>query len=96
MRPTRGITWQSTYTWSKNLGINSIIGLLGASFTNPVERSKDYTLLPDSRTHDFRTNGTFALPIGPGPAGQQFRSLGESRRGLADQLDRESQHRSTA
>jgi len=66
MRPTRGVTWQSTYTWSKNLGINAIIGLLGASFTNPTERSKDYTLMPDSRTHDFRTNGTFALPIGPG------------------------------
>src|SRR6266850_6724899 len=66
MRPTRGITWQSTYTWSKNLGINAIIGLLGASFTNPVDRRPDYTLMPDSRTHDFRTNGTFALPFGPG------------------------------
>jgi hypothetical protein len=66
MRPTRGVTWQSTYTWSKNLGINAIIGVLGASFTNPTDRSKDYTLMPDSRTHDFRTNGTFALPIGPG------------------------------
>jgi hypothetical protein len=66
MRPTRGVTWQSTYTWSKNLGVNAIIGLLGASFTNPTDRSKDYTLMPDSRTHDFRTNGTFALPIGPG------------------------------
>jgi len=66
MRPTRGVTWQSTYTWSKNLGINAIIGVLGASFTNPTERSKDYTLMPDSRTHDFRTNGTFALPVGPG------------------------------
>jgi hypothetical protein len=66
MRPTHGVTWQSTYTWSKNLGINAIIGVLGASFTNPVDRSKDYTLMPDSRTHDFRTNGTFALPIGPG------------------------------
>jgi hypothetical protein len=66
LRPTRGVTWQSTYTWSRNLGINAIIGLLGASFTNPVDRRKDYTLMPDSRTHDFRTNGTLALPIGPG------------------------------
>jgi hypothetical protein len=78
MRPTRGVTWQSTYTWSKNLGINAIIGLLGASFTNPTDRSKDYTLLPDSRTHDFRTNGTFALPIGPGE-----KLLGNSRGTLA-------------
>ena len=66
MRPARGVTWQSTYTWSKNLGINAIIGVLGATFTNPADRRKDYTLMPDSRTHDFRTNGTFALPIGPG------------------------------
>jgi hypothetical protein len=78
MRPTRGVTWQSTYTWSKNLGINAIIGVLGASFTNPTERSKDYTLMPDSRTHDFRTNGTFALPIGPGE-----KLLGNSRGTLA-------------
>ena len=66
MRPTNGITWQSTYTWSKNLGINAILGALSSSFTNPTDRHKDYALMPDSRTHDFRTNGTFALPIGPG------------------------------
>jgi len=66
MRPRRGVTWQSTYTWSKNLGINAILGVLGATFTNPADRRKDYTLMPDTRTHDFRTNGTFALPIGPG------------------------------
>jgi hypothetical protein len=65
MRPTRGVSVQSTYTWSKNLGINAILGGLGATFTNPIDRRPDYTLLPDSRTHDFRTNGTFALPIGP-------------------------------
>ncbi|PYS37541.1 MAG: hypothetical protein DMG14_20835, partial [Acidobacteria bacterium] len=45
--------------------INAIIGLLGASFTNPVDRRPDYTLMPDTRVHDFRTNGTFTLPIGP-------------------------------
>ena len=70
IRPARGVTWQSTYTWSKNLGISAIIGQngnsLGATFTNPVDRKPDYTLMPDSRRHDFRTNGTFALPIGPG------------------------------
>jgi hypothetical protein len=66
MRPRRGINFQSTYTWSKNLGINAILGGLGATFTNPVDRRPDYTLMPDTRVHDFRTNGTFALPIGPG------------------------------
>ena len=42
------------------------MGVLGAAFTNPFERNLDYTLMPDSRTHDFRTNGTFDLPFGPG------------------------------
>jgi hypothetical protein len=66
LRPTRGISTQSAYTWSKNLGINSILGALGASFTNPLERELDYTLLPDTRIHDFRNSGTFELPFGPG------------------------------
>src|SRR5204863_6748721 len=30
-----------------------------------ADRHADYSLQSDSRTHDFRTNGTFALPIGP-------------------------------
>jgi hypothetical protein len=66
MRPVHGISFQSTYTWSKNLGINAILGVLGATFTNPADRRPDYTLMPDTRVHDFRTNATFALPIGPG------------------------------
>jgi len=67
VRPTNGVTWQGTYTWSKNLGINGLIGGgLGTTFTNPVDRHPDYTLLPDTRVHDFRTNGTFELPMGPG------------------------------
>jgi hypothetical protein len=58
MRPTHGVSMQSTYTWSKNLG-------LGTTYTNPVNRHADYSVLPDTRVHDFRVNGTFALPIGP-------------------------------
>jgi hypothetical protein len=64
MRPTHGVSVQSTYTWSKNLGIGQAGGL-GASFTNLADRHADYSIQSDSRTHDFRTNGTFALPIGP-------------------------------
>jgi hypothetical protein len=56
---------QSTYTWSRNLGI---IGEVGRTFTDPRDRHADYALLPNSRTHDFRTNGTFALPFGPNRA----------------------------
>jgi hypothetical protein len=66
MRPVHGVSFQSTYTWSKNLGINAILGALGATFTNPVDRKPDYTLMPDTRVHDFRTSGAFSLPFGPG------------------------------
>jgi hypothetical protein len=58
LRPTHGVSTQSTYTWSKNLG-------LGTTYTNPTDRHADYSVQPDTRVHDFRTNGTFALPIGP-------------------------------
>lgn len=60
MRPAAGISMQSTYTWSKNLGIRA-----GNTYTNPVDRHADYAVLDDTRVHDFRTNGTFSLPIGP-------------------------------
>jgi hypothetical protein len=40
------------------------LGRTGA-FTNPVDRGPDYTLQAGNRAHDFRTNGTFELPIGP-------------------------------
>ena len=58
LRPTHGLGLQATYTWSRNNGT-------GATFTNPTNRHPDYTVLGDTRTHDFRTNGSFALPIGP-------------------------------
>ena len=61
MRPTRGITLQSTYTWSKNFGI---IGEVGRTYTDPRDRHADYALLSDTRIHDLRTNGTFELPFG--------------------------------
>jgi hypothetical protein len=64
VRPTHGVSVQSTWTYSKNLGTGQAGGL-GASYTNLAERHADYSLQSDSRTHDFRTNGTFALPIGP-------------------------------
>jgi hypothetical protein len=62
LRPTQGVTMQSTYTWSKNLGIQYAVG---STYTNTADRHADYAPLPDSRVHDFRTNGTFSLPFGP-------------------------------
>src|SRR5262249_18992232 len=64
LRPTRGVTIQSTYTWSKNLGTAGSYGL-GPTYTNPINKHADYSVQSDARVHDFRTNGTFALPIGP-------------------------------
>src|SRR4030095_15067455 len=58
-RPTNGLSFQSTYVWSK--GIASAT----TGFLNPVDRSLDIQLQPPHRTHAFRTNGTFELPIGP-------------------------------
>ena len=49
---------QASYTWSKLLG-------RGGGYTNPVDRAGDYTLQTGDIRHDFRTNGTFELPIGP-------------------------------
>jgi len=64
MRPMHGLSIQSTWTWSKNLGTGGPFGL-GPTFTNPVDRHADYSIQTDTRVQDFRTNGTFALPIGP-------------------------------
>ena len=64
VRPTHGVSVQSTYTWSKNLGVG-IPGGLGPSFTTLTDRHADYSIQPDTRIHDFRTNGTFELPMGP-------------------------------
>jgi hypothetical protein len=64
LRPTHGLTMQNSYTWSRNNGLSGGAGL-GNTYTNPVDRHADYTVLGDTRKHDFRTNGSFDLPIGP-------------------------------
>jgi hypothetical protein len=73
MRPTHGVGFQATYTWSKNLGIQNCCtgpsngGQSGnyVSLTDPLARKLDYTLTGDDRTHVLQTNGTFDLPFGP-------------------------------
>jgi len=59
LRPTHGLSFQGTYVWSKALSVPT------AGYTNPADRQKDYALGGNHTTHDFRTNGTFELPIGP-------------------------------
>jgi hypothetical protein len=66
LRPVHGVSTQTTYIWSRNLGAGlPNANLLGTDFTDPLDRRADYALLPDTRIHDFRTNGTFELPMGP-------------------------------
>jgi hypothetical protein len=59
LRPTRGINFQSTYTWSKNLG-------WGNTYRNPLDLHADYALQQGDRRHNWVTYGNFDLPFGPG------------------------------
>jgi hypothetical protein len=59
LRPTMGISVQTTYTWAKTLG------LVPGGFTDPSDRNADYAPPYQAVKHDLRTNGTFELPIGP-------------------------------
>ena len=52
LRPTHGISYQATYTWSKNLGIEG--NTVGTYYTDPTNRRADYTYAGSHRSHDFR------------------------------------------
>jgi hypothetical protein len=69
VRPTHGITYQATYTWSRSLvtsgGVNAGGGFNG-TYRDLLNRNADYSLQPTHRGHDFRSYGTFQLPFGPG------------------------------
>ena len=60
LRPKAGLNFQSTYTWSKNLGIT------GGAPTDPTDLGADYTLLASNRAHSWVTYGAWELPFGPG------------------------------
>ena len=59
LRPIHGMSYQGTYLYSKSLGISA------STYTNPADRNADYTLTGSDQRHNFRSNGTFELPIGP-------------------------------
>jgi hypothetical protein len=59
LRPTHGFYFQTTYTWSKNLG-NS-----GGISPDPRYLGTGYALLSSDRPHNWVTYGTFDLPFGP-------------------------------
>ena len=56
LRPTRGLNLQATYTWSKNLGINTA--------TTPDRIDLDYGIIAANRPHNFSNYGTYNLPFG--------------------------------
>jgi hypothetical protein len=66
LRPTRGLMFTSTYTFSKNLGDQPGGGGFfggGGGWTNPLNRSLDYKL-SNNRTHQWNNYGMADLPLG--------------------------------
>jgi len=58
-RLSQGLTNQTTYTWSRNLGT--------ATSSDPRDRQfNGKTLVTMHRTHRIQSNGTYELPFGPG------------------------------
>jgi hypothetical protein len=64
LRPTHGLNFQATYTWSRNLGLSPN--------TDPLNRALDYRLSGQHRSHMLTTYGTYDLPLGP--SGYVFRN----------------------
>jgi hypothetical protein len=56
MRPTRGLSFQTTYTWARNLGMS------GSG--NPFDRAAGYYLAGQHRSHQLTSFGTYTLPMG--------------------------------
>jgi len=81
LRPTRGLLFTSTYTFSKQLanqpGGNQF-GFFGNSYntdtwTDPLNRSLDYKVLTYGHLHQWNNYGMMDLPVGPN--GYFFRGL---------------------
>ena len=59
MRPTRGLNFQATYTWSRNLGNSG-----WTNYTQDIREGRDYTLSGQHRSHALSTYGSYELPFG--------------------------------
>jgi hypothetical protein len=69
LRPTHGISYQATWTWSRATGVAGNTpegGGITAAYRDFLNRRADYTVANFHRIHDFRGYGTFELPFGPG------------------------------
>jgi hypothetical protein len=56
LRPTHGLNFVATYTWSKNLG--------NRGDGDPFDPTLDYGILSSNRAHVLSTYGTYNVPIG--------------------------------
>jgi hypothetical protein len=68
MRPTQGLNFQVSYTWSRNLGDQGQI-------TDQFNRAADYGLLASNRTHNIASYGSYTLPLGA--KGYLFKNSGK-------------------
>ena len=60
LRPTHGLNFQATWTWSRSLGNSGYTNYLADRF-----EGRDYTLSSQHRTHALNTFGSYELPFGP-------------------------------
>jgi hypothetical protein len=80
LRPTRGLLFTSTYTFSKQLANQpggNMFGFFGGgtdTWTDPLNRSLDYKLLSYGHAHQWNNYGIMDLPVGPN--GYFLRNLG--------------------
>jgi hypothetical protein len=73
MRPMHGLSFQASYTWSKDLGVQNCCsapaggGQSGnfTALTDPLNRKLNYTLSGGDRPHMLQSNGSYELPFGP-------------------------------
>src|SRR6185295_7963182 len=80
-RLTRGLMWQSNYTWSRTLGDEEGDGQdILNSYRNGRDRRVDKRLMLFHRTHVMRNNGTWELPFG------QDKKFLSGRRGVIGNL----------
>ena len=56
MRPTHGVNFQATWTWSRAIGDSGWTNLIG---------DRDYLLSGQHRSHTLNTYGSWELPFGP-------------------------------
>jgi hypothetical protein len=59
IRPIQGVTYTATYAFAKALDLST------STIADPLNYRHDYGLSGGDHKHEFRSNGSFELPIGP-------------------------------